>query len=522
MARRWEWLMGFLLAPAVLGAVELEAYRSRFEEAERLYRLGQFEEALLRYESLVEELPEVALGHIGKAQVLVQQGDYAKAIVSYLRAHELRPNDSRIMGELGDTYRLNKAYRDAERWYRRALEVAKGRERAEWLIGLGFLESLRGNNEEARRYFLEAVSADPESAVASHNLGVALLNLNRYDEADTAFRAALEREPKNAKAFYGRGRVAEKKGNLYAARDFYTRAAELMPNEPTYHYARAMVLRRLKEHETAEKALIQYRRTRSDFYLREAQPLIATGRFHDALAKVQKACETDPSSPEALRTRASLWTRLGEWEAARADYERLLLLDPRDPFSHYALGLIGIEQKRYGDAEYHFRTTIEIAPDSGMAYRQLARVRELCGDVVGAEKAYEMGLAREPNWAAGYWWRGQFRVRQGRLREAEDDFRRSIELAPEAPQPKTSLARLLAVERRSLEEAKNLVDAAMGRESSPYRRAVRAVVLFQLGERELALREATQAFAEDSHHPDVRAIYEGFLKGTFSAAEGPP
>jgi len=506
--------MGSVLLTTAISAASWDAYRPRFEEAERLYRLGRFEEALSRYEALAAELPDVALAHIGVAQARERLGDYPRALEAWNRAHQLLPDDPRIMGELGDVCRLLKAYEDAERWYRRALERTAGRDRARWLIGWGFLESLRGDDERARALFAEAVSADPLSSVASHNLGTALLRLSRYDEADAAFQNAIRQDPKNAKAFFGRGRVAEKRGNFYAARDFYRRAAELEPEEPTYHYACAIVLRRLKQTDAANEAFARYRRTRSRLYLREAEALLAQEHWRDALARAQKAFETDPNNPDAVRTRAYIHARLGEWDAARAGYERLLALEPHSVEPHYYLGLLDIEQGRYAEAERRFLALLAASPDYGVAYRQLARARELNGDVSGAEAAYTQGILREPRWAAGYWWRGQVRVRQGRTAEGERDFRRALELAPEATRPKNSLARLLAVERRSLDEARQLAEAALEAEPSPAHRATRALVLYQLGERDLALREVTQARNDAPHDPDVGALYDYILGAT--------
>jgi tetratricopeptide (TPR) repeat protein len=521
--RRWGWRAWFLsvLVTAAVHAADLDAYRPRFEEAERLYRLGQFDDALARYETLAAELPDVALAHIGIAQTAVRLEFYGRAIAALKRAHELAPDNARVMGELGDAFRLNKAYDDAATWYLRALDATTGRDRAEWLVGLGFLESVRGNDEGARVRFVEAVSADPSSSVAYHNLGVALLNLSRYDEADAAFRAALEREPKNARAFFGRGRVAEKQGRLYAARDFYTRATELASDEPTYHYARAIVLRRLKQTDAANEAFAQYRRVRSNFYVTEAQRLVAAERWRDALAKAQKAYETDADNPDAVRTRAYVHARLGEWDAARASYERLLALEPTTVEPQYYLGLLDIEQRRYRDAERRFQAVLDASPDYGIAYRQLARARELNGDLAGAESAYDSGIRRAPDWAAGYWWRGQVRVRQGRVADAERDFRRAVELAPDVSRPKHSLARLLAAERRSLDEARELAESAFRAEPSPSHRATRALVLYQRGECDTALREATQALADAPDEADVRAIYDYILGSTnaLSASE---
>jgi cytochrome c-type biogenesis protein CcmH/NrfG len=61
--------------------------------------------------------------------------------------------------------------------------------------------------EDSLAAFREAASADPADPRPLANLGRALLEMGRLEEAETAFRGALERNPANAAALEGLRRL---------------------------------------------------------------------------------------------------------------------------------------------------------------------------------------------------------------------------------------------------------------------------------------------------------------------------
>jgi len=73
-------------------------------------------------------------------------------------------------------------------------------ERSELLVAKGEVAYHRGLYEDARVRFAEAVAADPADAAAYYQLGLALLALERRDEAETALERALALKPEHEAA----------------------------------------------------------------------------------------------------------------------------------------------------------------------------------------------------------------------------------------------------------------------------------------------------------------------------------
>src|SRR5688572_5267629 len=74
-------------------------------------------------------------------------------------------------------------------------EAPGASERSELLVAQGEVSYHRGRYEEARARFAEAVAADPSDAAARYNLGLALLALERRDEAAEALQQAVTLSP---------------------------------------------------------------------------------------------------------------------------------------------------------------------------------------------------------------------------------------------------------------------------------------------------------------------------------------
>lgn len=116
------------------------------------------------------------------------------------------------------------------------------REHFAWaLLARAALE--RGEAEAAVELIRRALDADRKNADYLNLLGVAHGELGRYDDALAALRRSLREQPASAEAHYNVGKVLEKRRELAAARDAFSRAAAIDPRYPNarYMYARALL-----------------------------------------------------------------------------------------------------------------------------------------------------------------------------------------------------------------------------------------------------------------------------------------
>jgi len=80
----------------------------------------------------------------------------------------------------------------------------------------------------------KAKRREPEKASIREALGIAYLRIQRWEEAESEFRAMLELAPADDFAHYALGRSLEKQGKAHEANGHYKLAASLRPGEAHY------------------------------------------------------------------------------------------------------------------------------------------------------------------------------------------------------------------------------------------------------------------------------------------------
>lgn len=86
-----------------------------------------------------------------------------------------------------------------------------------------------GNVRLAIVEFRRAVKLRPLCAAYWQNLGAALIEAREYDEAARCLRKALQLSPDHAGALFHLGQMAEIRGDLPAAHEYFTRVVEAAP-----------------------------------------------------------------------------------------------------------------------------------------------------------------------------------------------------------------------------------------------------------------------------------------------------
>jgi len=95
---------------------------------------------------------------------------------------------------------------------------------------LGQLALGRGDHAAALQHFSDAATEAPEHAEAHHGCGLALLALDRVEEARDAFHRACELG--HALAHTNLGICRHRLGDESGAMASFTRAVELLPEDP--------------------------------------------------------------------------------------------------------------------------------------------------------------------------------------------------------------------------------------------------------------------------------------------------
>jgi tetratricopeptide (TPR) repeat protein len=113
---------------------------------------------------------------------------------------------------------------------------------------------------QAVESYQEALSLAPEWVDAHINLGVALYQLGRVEEARDQFAAAVQLDPLSGISRYNLGCVLEEQGHIDEAIDHLRRAARAMPGHPDVHFNLALAYEKRGERELARVEWVAYLR----------------------------------------------------------------------------------------------------------------------------------------------------------------------------------------------------------------------------------------------------------------------
>ena len=110
--------------------------------------------------------------------------------------------------------------------------------------------------------YQEATRQNPEMAQAWHDLGMALLDLKKYEQAIAAFRNALIAQPEFTEAMLALGQTALLIGNSAVAEEVFSRLRSLQPNNAEAYRGLGWMYRRRRDFATARACFVRLRMLR--------------------------------------------------------------------------------------------------------------------------------------------------------------------------------------------------------------------------------------------------------------------
>jgi tetratricopeptide (TPR) repeat protein len=121
-------------------------------------------------------------------------------------------------------------------------------------------ESRPGMLEQAVENYRRVIELAPDWVEAHINLGVALYQMGRADEARNAFRTAVEIDPMNGISRYNLGCVLEEQGEIDEAISHLRSAAQMIPAHADVHFNLALAYDKSGERRLAQEQWSLYLR----------------------------------------------------------------------------------------------------------------------------------------------------------------------------------------------------------------------------------------------------------------------
>ncbi|XP_060759371.1 protein O-mannosyl-transferase TMTC1 isoform X2 [Neoarius graeffei] len=223
-------------ADAYSSLASLYADQKRFTEANEIYTKG------------IENCPDSSDLHNNYGVFLVDTGDGERAAVHYQHAVQLKPSHYVAMVNLARLLRSSNGSKEAEIWYKRALQVVR---KVDILTPLGALYYNTGRYEEALQLYREAATLQPDNQDIWLALAQVLAMAGRAKEAEKMTLGIISKSNSCIECYRLLSAIYSKQGNYTEALDALDRALQQEPMDPAVkaelHFSMGNQLREMNE-----------------------------------------------------------------------------------------------------------------------------------------------------------------------------------------------------------------------------------------------------------------------------------
>ncbi|HLZ54371.1 MAG TPA: tetratricopeptide repeat protein [Verrucomicrobiae bacterium] len=264
-------------------------------------------------------------------------------------------------------------WRDSETLFRHTLAVTNKNILAHIDLGMALCDA--GRTDEAIEQYHAALRINPDDSLAHNDLGVALSRQGRLAESISEYRQALQIQPGNADAHRNLGDALSKTGHNAEALTQLQQALALAPEDAATRIALGNVLNQLGRPADAigqYQQAIRLKPGSAEVYNSLGVTLGRLGRREEAVQQLQKAVRLAPDSSDFHYNLGNALVRIGDLDGAIEQFRTSLKLDPQAADAHNNLGAIFLQQKRLNEAIVQFQEALKLKPGFTDAQRNLA------------------------------------------------------------------------------------------------------------------------------------------------------
>ena len=222
-----------------------------------------------------------------------------------------------------------------------------------------------GDLDAAERGLRGVLASGGDRAFVHHNLGIALEQRGRHEEAVAEFQAAARLDPAFGPARLLAGTSLLELGRAREARTALQHAVRLMPTAAAAHLQLADACERLGDIGCLVRAL----KAASDLAPRDPDALYRLGKAYLRLSQTsyERIQKIDPATPRLSEALGREMLEQGRLDEAQQAYEQAVERGPTLPGLHLALARIHADRGRWDEALAEIDRELVVVPESAAA-----------------------------------------------------------------------------------------------------------------------------------------------------------
>ncbi len=373
-----------------------------------LVQKGRLDEALKIYEEALTFSPEQAAIFFNMGTIYLQLGNGQKAIEVFLKTIEQNPKNQQAYLYLGSLFEQQGVLEKANRFYEEAVQVDPKSTLGKGAIMSAY--SVRGKiamrSEEfdvALKWFKSALDVQPNNPANYYNLGAFYQQINDLESSALAFEKVVTLDPKDKKAYVTLANIRVSQVlDLIQKLNIENGFLSILPGtspfslriglEEKMDMARIHLERLLKvtpEEITMLEAVLRAK-------IEEKRPEEESIEDLEWLLPITSGALGRFVQIRSHLLQGVLFGRAGNLEAAQAQFEALLKIDPEESIGYFNLGFIYVRRKDAEGALRHFKKAVDLSPADQSKRIKLATFYQELGQAKKALEQYqELLLAKD-------------------------------------------------------------------------------------------------------------------------------
>ncbi len=411
-----------------------------------------------------------------------------RLIEPQIEAIEADMGSGKAHGTLGMMYEANEAWQLAQTAYENAAAVDPSI--PEWLYHAALAQQALGDSVGAVQKFQSIAEQFPEFAPGRHSYGLARLEAGDVESAERELSKVLQLKGSLSEANAALAQLRNLQGRFPEALELAEKAVALAPRSNRALFVRGTALRGLKRFDEADPDLragsgaipgvipdslslsIGQYITGLTLQVDRGADLIELGRYDDAISVLISALGDHPDDV-SLRTNLSVaYLRKGDFESATEVLTTLLDADP-----DHLPTLLNLSEALWAQRDLVrglqvANHAVEKHPTSGLAHFARTRILFAQERIQEGLIAIKEAILHDPLNAEIQSAAGEGHLRLNQLAEAEQYFRRSVELNAIPLPPRANLCAVLIRQHRWKEAEQGLLQLSREAPDHPQIRAL--------------------------------------------------
>jgi len=304
-------------------------------------------------------------------------------------------------------------------------------------VGRLFDEAMRffrsGALDLAADRLRQAIGRAPAIPELHNNLGSALKELGRWEEAIAAYRNALQLEPNLETALSNLSSCLFITGNLSDAESVSRQTIETYPNNVIALSNLAMIAQKNGDLESSinfYRSALQFEPTLECALINLPNCLFATGKFAEAEAVARQALASFPGNEAVLLNLGKLLNETGRPQEAIEICRLGIGRAPKAIALFTYLTQLLMSAKRFEEALETCLRRLELAPAEVLGLNDLARIYSALNRQEDAIRMLQYSIQLHPEFPTNYTLLGSALANLGKCDEAISAGQRAVELAP--------------------------------------------------------------------------------------------